>query len=76
MDGDSYHCTGGGDQNHPQEKEVQEGKVVVWGGLTNSLEEKWEAKEKGEDTLNWMQRVPWTVRRSNQSILQEINLDD
>ena len=23
------HCTGGGDQNHPQEKEMQEGKVVV-----------------------------------------------
>jgi len=23
------HCTGGGDQNHPKEKEMQEGKVVV-----------------------------------------------
>ena len=28
--------TGGGDQNHPQEKEVQKGKVLVWGGLANS----------------------------------------
>ena len=33
-------CTGGGDQNHPQEKEMQKGKMVVWGGLTNSWEKK------------------------------------
>ena len=30
------NCTGGGDQNHPQEKEMQKCKMVVWGGLTNS----------------------------------------
>ena len=24
---------GGGDQNHPQEKEMQQGKAVVWGGF-------------------------------------------
>jgi len=24
-----YHCTGGSDQNHVQEKEMQDGKVVV-----------------------------------------------
>ena len=29
MDGGSSHCTGGGDQNHPQEKDMQRGKVVV-----------------------------------------------
>ena len=29
-------CTGGGDQNHPQEKEMQKGKMVVSGGLKNS----------------------------------------
>jgi len=31
---------GGGDQDHPQEKEMQKGKMVVWGGLTNSWENK------------------------------------
>ena len=36
MDGDLKHCTGGSDQNHPQEKEMQEGKMIVQGGLTNS----------------------------------------
>ena len=28
MDGGSSHCTGGNDQNHPQEKEIQKGKMV------------------------------------------------
>ena len=31
--GGLQHCTWGGDQNHPQGKEMQEGKMVVWGGL-------------------------------------------
>ena len=49
MDGDSWHGTGGKKQDHPQEKEMQKGKVVVWGGLTNSWEKKRrEAKGKGE----------------------------
>ena len=30
----------------PMEKK---GKMVVWGGLPNSCEEKWKAKEKRED---------------------------
>jgi len=40
MDGGSWHSTGGSDQYHPQEKELQKGKIVVWGGLTNSCEKK------------------------------------
>ena len=40
MDGDSWHCTEGSDQNHPQEKEMQKDKMVVWGDLTNSWEKK------------------------------------
>ena len=36
MDGGSQHYTGGHDQNHSQEKEMQKGKMVVWGGLINS----------------------------------------
>jgi len=36
MDRDSWHFKGGGEQNHPQETEMEEGKIVVWGGLTNS----------------------------------------
>ena len=36
MDGGLWHCTGGSDQDHPQEKEMEKGKIVVWGDLTNS----------------------------------------
>ena len=43
----SWHCTGGSDQDHPQEKEMQKGKMAVWGGLKNSWERR-EAKDKGE----------------------------
>ena len=46
---------GGSDQDHPQEKEKQKGKMVVWGGLTNSWEKKWKAKEKRKDVSIWMQ---------------------
>ena len=40
MDGGSWHCTGDRDQDHPHGKEMQNGKTVVWGGLTNSCEKK------------------------------------
>ena len=40
MDRGSWHCTGGRDQDHPQGKEMQKGKTVVWGGLINSCEKK------------------------------------
>ena len=43
----SWHCIGGSDQNHPQEKEMQKGKIIVWGGLQRA-EKRREAKGKGE----------------------------
>ena len=45
MDGGLY--LGSCDQKHPQEKEMQNGKMVVWGRLTNSWEKE-TAKGKGE----------------------------
>ena len=36
MDGGLWHGMGGSDQDHPQEKETEKGKMVVWGGLTIS----------------------------------------
>ena len=32
--------------DHPQEKELQKGKMVVWGGLTNSCEKKRSKKQR------------------------------
>ena len=40
MNGSSWHCTGGSDQDHPKEKQMQKAKMVVWGDLTNSWENK------------------------------------
>ena len=36
----AWHCMGDSDQDYPQEKEMQTGKMVVWGGLTNIWEKK------------------------------------
>ena len=47
MDGGSWHCSGAGDQDHPPEKQMQHGKIVIWGGLTNSWKIR-ETKGKGE----------------------------
>ena len=40
MDGGLWHYIGGMDQDHPQGKEMQKSKMVVWGGVTNSCEKK------------------------------------
>ena len=40
MGGGSRHCIGGSELDHPQEKEMKKGKMVVQGGLTNSWEKK------------------------------------
>ena len=51
-DGGLWHCTGGSDQDHLQEKEMQKGKMVVWGGLTNSWEKRCERKGEKERCTN------------------------
>ena len=55
MDRGSWHCTGDSDQDDSQEKEMEKGKMVVWGGLTNSYEEKQKAEEKRKDIPTCMQ---------------------
>ena len=50
MDGGSWHCTGVSDQDHLQEKEMQEGKMVAWERLTNICEKK-RNERKGEKKL-------------------------
>ena len=41
-----FHNTGGSEQNHPKEKEMQEGSGIVWGGFSNSWGKK-RNKRKG-----------------------------
>ena len=47
MDKGSWHCTGNSDQDHPQEKEMQKGKMFVWWDL-QIAEKRREVKGKGE----------------------------
>ena len=51
MDRGSWHCTGGSDQDHIQEKEMQKGKMVVWGGLINSYEKKRRERQRKKGKL-------------------------
>ena len=51
MDGGSWHCTGNSDQDHPQEKETQKGKMVAWGGLTNSWEKKRRKRQRRKEKI-------------------------
>ena len=46
MDGSSEHCTGGSDQDHPQEKEMKKGKM--FGQTLQIAEKKREGKGKRE----------------------------
>ena len=67
MDGSLWHCIGDGDQNYPQEKEMQEGKMAVWGGL-KIAEKRREVKGKGEKErythLNAeFQRIEWRDKK-------------
>ena len=56
MDRGLWHCTGGSDQDHPQEKDMQKSKMVVLGALQITVkEEKQKAKEKRKDIPTWMQ---------------------
>ena len=45
MDRGWWHYTGDSDQDHPQEKEMQKGKMAVWGQIA---EKRKDVKGKGE----------------------------
>ena len=47
MDRGSWFCTEGSDKDHPQEKEMKKGKMVVWGAL-QIAEKRRDAKGKEE----------------------------
>ena len=46
VDWGSWHCTGDRDYDHPQGKEMEKSKMVVWGGLANSCEKKRREKQR------------------------------
>ena len=72
MDWGSWHCTGGSDQDHPKEKEIQKGKMVVWGGL-KIAEKRREAKGKGEKERHTHLNAEFqrTARRDKKAFLSD-----
>ena len=87
-DGGLQHCMGGGHQNHPQEKQMWEGKVVAWGGLKNSWENKRSERQRRKGKIYPMEcRLPenskerfenlhkWTVQEleENNRIVRSID---
>ena len=65
MDKGSWHCTEGSDQDHPEEKEMQKGKIVVWGGLINSCEKKRSKRQRRKGKIYPFEcRVPMNSRET------------
>ena len=63
-DGSLWHCTRGSDQDHPQEKEMQKGKMVVWGSLTNSCENKKSERQRIKGKIYPSEcRVPKNIKQ-------------
>ena len=56
MDGGSWYCTGGGDQNHPQEKVMQKGKMAE--EAQQRAEKRREAKGKGKKRKDIPSSIP------------------
>ena len=55
----SQHFTGSRDKNHLKEKEMQEGKVVFWGGFTNSWGKKGSERQRIQGKIYSIEcRVP------------------
>ena len=71
MDRGSWHCIGGRDQDHLEEKETQKGKIVVWGGLTNSWEKKRSKRQRRKGKIHPSEsRVPKKRKERGESLSQ------
>ena len=70
MDRGSWHCTGGSDQEHPQERKCK--KAKFWGGLVNSWEKKRSCRQRRKGKINHLnaefQRI---ARREKKAFLSD-----
>ena len=72
MDRGLWHCRGGRDQNHPQEKEMEQSKIVVWGRLTNSSEKKRSERQRRKWKIYPFEcRIPKIARRDTKAFLSD-----
>ena len=72
MDRGLWHCTEGSDQDDPQEKEKQKGKMVVCRGLINSWEKKRSKRQRRKGKTHPFEcRVPNSSKESKKAFLNE-----
>ena len=72
MDEGSKHYIGGSDQSYTKEKVMREGKVIIWGGLTNSWEKKRSERQRRKGKIYPTEcRDPETARRDKNIFLGE-----
>ena len=72
MDGGLRHCTGDKDQDHPHGKEMQKGKMAVWGGLTINYEKKRSKKQRRKGKIETPEcRVPKNSKERLESLPQQ-----
>ena len=55
MDGGSWHCTGGSDQDHPQKKKCKEAKSLSEEGLQIAVKREVKGKGEKKDIPIWME---------------------
>ena len=70
MDRGSCHCTGGRDQDHPQEKEMQKAKWLSEEALQIAVKRR-EAKDKGEKERYTHLNVQRIARRDRKAFLSD-----
>ena len=71
MDRGLWHCTGGTDQDHHLGKEMQKGKLIVWGGLTNSWEKRRKRQRRKGKIYSFECRFQKIARRDKKAFLSD-----
>ena len=72
MDAGLLQCIWGSDQNYSKEKEMQEGKVVVWGGFTNNWGKKRSERQERKGKIYPTEcRVSENTRGDKKAFLNE-----
>ena len=72
MDGGLWHCTGGSDQDHPQEKEMQKAKWLSEKALQISVNRGGlKGKEEKERYIHLNPEFQWIERRDKKAFLSD-----
>ena len=72
MDGSSWHFTAGADQNHPQEKEMQEDKMIPEEALQIAEKRRdMKRKKQKERSLHLNAEFPRVARRGKKGFLDD-----